>query len=126
VYNLCARWSSKPGGPAVTTGIPPRLRPARSLTLPRRNVAYRPLERSVWAVTCSDARLAHPKRTVGAVGLRTLESLSRCARTRSAMLGPSARPVAIPDDADAPDVVKAHGVIELPPPGSPAWSAPSL
>lgn len=30
------------------------------------------------------------------------------------MLGPSARPVAIPDDVDDPRVVKAQGVVELP------------
>jgi hypothetical protein len=35
-------------------------------------------------------------------------------RTRSMMLGPSARPVAIPDDVDAVGVVKARGSIELP------------
>lgn len=35
-------------------------------------------------------------------------------RERSATLGPSARPVAIPDDVDDPRVVKAHGVVELP------------
>lgn len=35
-------------------------------------------------------------------------------RTRSTTLGPSARPVAIPDDVDAVGVVKARGVIELP------------
>jgi hypothetical protein len=87
VDHLCARSSSKPGGPVVTTGFRrlTDLRVARPCS--RQKVAYRPLE---------------------------LESLSRCAWTRSAMLGPSARPVAIPDDVDAPDVVKARGVIELP------------
>jgi hypothetical protein len=40
--------------------------------------------------------------------------MSRFMRERSATLGPSARPVAIPDDVDDPRVVKAHGVVELP------------
>lgn len=30
------------------------------------------------------------------------------------MLGPASRPVAIPEDIDAPDVDKAEGVVELP------------
>lgn len=34
--------------------------------------------------------------------------------TRTATLGPSARPVAIPDDVDAAGVVKERGVVELP------------
>jgi len=36
------------------------------------------------------------------------------ARTRSQVLGPDARPVAVPDDVDSKDVVKASGVVELP------------
>ena len=34
--------------------------------------------------------------------------------TRTRLLGPAARPVATPADADAPDVVKASGLVELP------------
>jgi hypothetical protein len=107
--------------------IPPRLRPAPSLT-PLTPEGRLPTFRAVCLGYDPVATLVSltRKSTAGAVGHRTLESLSRCARTRSAMLGPSARPVAIPDDVDAPDVVQAHGVIELPPPGSLAWSAPSL
>jgi hypothetical protein len=41
--------------------------------------------------------------------------MSQFAKERSATLGPHARPVAIADDVDAPGVVKATGVIELPP-----------
>jgi hypothetical protein len=40
--------------------------------------------------------------------------MSRFTRERSSTLGPSARPVAIPDDVDNPRVVKAQGVVELP------------
>jgi hypothetical protein len=40
--------------------------------------------------------------------------MSRFSTQRSSMRGPSARPVAIPDDADAPGVVKASGLVELP------------
>jgi hypothetical protein len=40
--------------------------------------------------------------------------MSQSARARSATLGPAARPVAIPDDIDAPGVKKAQGVVELP------------
>lgn len=40
--------------------------------------------------------------------------MSQFARERSATLGPDARPVAIPDDVDAPGVAKATGVVELP------------
>lgn len=40
--------------------------------------------------------------------------MSRYARERGSTLGPSARPVAIPDDVDDPRVVKAQGVVELP------------
>ena len=36
------------------------------------------------------------------------------ARTRSDVLGPDARPVAVPDDVDSPGLVKAAGVVELP------------
>ncbi len=36
------------------------------------------------------------------------------ARTRSAVLGPDARPGAVPIDVDTQDVVKASGVIEVP------------
>ena len=36
------------------------------------------------------------------------------ASTRSARLGPEARPVAIPEDVDSPGVGKAQGVVELP------------
>jgi hypothetical protein len=49
------------------------------------------------------------------VGARlTLGAMSRFERTRSATLGPAARPVAIPDDVDAVGVVKARGLVELP------------
>lgn len=34
--------------------------------------------------------------------------------SRSNLLGPAARPVAVPDDVDAPGLVKASGVVELP------------
>ena len=34
--------------------------------------------------------------------------------TRSASLGPGARPVAVPDDVDSPAIEKADGVVELP------------
>ncbi len=34
--------------------------------------------------------------------------------TRSAQLGPAARPVAVPDDVDDPAVEKVHGSVELP------------
>jgi hypothetical protein len=40
--------------------------------------------------------------------------MSRFTRERKSTLGPSARPVAIPDDLDDPRVVKAQGVVELP------------
>jgi hypothetical protein len=40
--------------------------------------------------------------------------MSQFARARSATVGPSARPVSIPDDVDDPGVVKARGVVELP------------
>ncbi|MHB1555610.1 MAG: hypothetical protein ACYCSX_16395 [Acidimicrobiales bacterium] len=46
------------------------------------------------------------------------------ARTRSPLLGPASRPVAIPDDIDDPSLPKAAGVIELP--LHIAWSEPSL
>lgn len=36
------------------------------------------------------------------------------ATTRSAELGPAARPVAVPADLDAPGVTKASGQVELP------------
>lgn len=39
--------------------------------------------------------------------------MSQLARNRSATLGPASRPVAIPDDIDAPGVQKADGVVEL-------------
>jgi hypothetical protein len=34
--------------------------------------------------------------------------------TRSASLGPAARPVAVPEDLDSPAIEKARGVVELP------------
>jgi hypothetical protein len=40
--------------------------------------------------------------------------MSRFTREGSATLGPSARPVAIPDDVDDPRAVKAQGVVGLP------------
>jgi hypothetical protein len=40
--------------------------------------------------------------------------MSQPARVRSAAVGPAARPVAIPEDIDAPGVRKARGVVELP------------
>jgi hypothetical protein len=40
--------------------------------------------------------------------------MSRFATQRSSTLGPRARPVAIPEDVDAPGVVKASGLVELP------------
>lgn len=43
-------------------------------------------------------------------------------RTRNATLGPSARPVAIPNDLDAIGVAKARGVVELP--ARVRWSGP--
>lgn len=36
------------------------------------------------------------------------------ASTRSASLGPAARPVAVPGDVDSPAIEKASGVVELP------------
>jgi hypothetical protein len=40
--------------------------------------------------------------------------MSRFTRERSSTLGPSARPVAIPDDVDDSRAVKAQGMVELP------------
>jgi hypothetical protein len=40
--------------------------------------------------------------------------MSRFTTERNSSLGPGARPVAIPDDVDAPGVVKAKGLVELP------------
>jgi hypothetical protein len=48
--------------------------------------------------------------------------MSKFARTRSASLGPASRPVAIPDDIDAPGIIKACGVVELP--ANVYWSGP--
>lgn len=45
-------------------------------------------------------------------------------RTRSAVLGPDARPVAVPIDVDSQDLVKASGVIELP--FHVRWSEPRM
>jgi hypothetical protein len=45
---------------------------------------------------------------------RTMCRMSKFARTRSASLGPASRPVAIPDDVDAPGIRKAHGIAQLP------------
>ena len=46
------------------------------------------------------------------------------ARTRSPWLGPASRPVAVPEDVDDANFVKASGVVELPLHIS--WSEPSL
>lgn len=46
------------------------------------------------------------------------------ARTRSAVLGPDSRPVAVPDDVDSKDLVKASGVVELP--QHVRWSEPRM
>ena len=46
------------------------------------------------------------------------------ARTRSDVLGPDARPVAVPTDVNAKDVVKASGVVELP--FHVRWSEPPM
>ncbi|HEY2643074.1 MAG TPA: hypothetical protein VGI56_04905, partial [Galbitalea sp.] len=46
------------------------------------------------------------------------------ARTRSNVLGPDARPVAVPSDLDSPDLVKASGVVELP--FHVRWSEPPI
>lgn len=46
------------------------------------------------------------------------------ARTRSAELGPAARPVAVPDDVDDPSLVKAAGRVNLP--HHVRWSGPEL
>ena len=48
-----------------------------------------------------------------------IDEAGRClhfgvATTRSDRLGPSARPVAVPDDVDDPDMWKATGPVELP------------
>jgi hypothetical protein len=40
--------------------------------------------------------------------------MNRPARTRGATVGPATRPVAIPDDIDAPGLHKASGLVELP------------
>ncbi|MGH9089096.1 MAG: hypothetical protein ACRDYZ_13470 [Acidimicrobiales bacterium] len=46
------------------------------------------------------------------------------ARTRSSVLGPASRPVAIPGDIDDPNLLKATGIIELP--LHVAWSEPAM
>ncbi len=46
------------------------------------------------------------------------------ARTRTASLGPASRPVAAPDDAGDPGLVKASGHVTLP--HHVRWSGPSL
>ena len=51
-----------------------------------------------------------------------MAAMSPFARARSATLGPSTRPVAIPDDVDTPGVEKANGIVELP--GRVYWSEP--
>jgi len=40
--------------------------------------------------------------------------LVRMSRGRTRTLGPDARPIAVPDDVDAPGQVKAEGVVTLP------------
>lgn len=47
----------------------------------------------------------------------------RMSSTRSSRLGPEARPVAVPDDADDPALDKAHGRVVLP--LRVRWSGPS-
>jgi hypothetical protein len=44
----------------------------------------------------------------------TLGAVNGFEHTRTATLGPRARPVAVPDDVDAAGVVKERGVVELP------------
>ena len=46
------------------------------------------------------------------------------ARTRTVLLGPASRPVAAPDDADGPGLVKASGQVTLP--HHVRWSGPPL
>jgi hypothetical protein len=46
------------------------------------------------------------------------------ARTRNAELGPAARPVAVPDDVDDPDLLKAVGWVRLP--HHVRWSGPEM
>src|SRR5271165_6337478 len=46
------------------------------------------------------------------------------ARTRSAVLGPDSRPVAVPIDVDSKALVKASGVVELP--FHVRWSEPRM
>ena len=46
------------------------------------------------------------------------------AHTRSEVLGPDARPVAVPDDVDAQHLKKASGVVELP--FHVRWSEPRM
>jgi hypothetical protein len=46
------------------------------------------------------------------------------ARTRAPGLGPTARPVAVPENVDGPDLPKASGVVTLP--FHIRWSEPSL
>jgi hypothetical protein len=46
------------------------------------------------------------------------------ARTRSDVLGPDARPVAVADDVDSQGLVKASGVVELP--FHVRWSEPTM
>lgn len=48
--------------------------------------------------------------------------MSKFAATRSARIGPASRPVAIPDDLDAPGIRKAQGIVTLPP--HVYWSGP--
>ena len=46
------------------------------------------------------------------------------ARTRTRQLGPTARPVAVPEDLDDPSLPKANGRVELPP--HVRWSGPPI
>jgi hypothetical protein len=46
------------------------------------------------------------------------------ARTRTAVLGPSARPVAVPEDIDKVQVPHGHGVVQLP--FHIRWSGPPI
>ncbi len=48
--------------------------------------------------------------------------MARFEHSRSAVLGPAARPVAIPDDVDRRDARRASGVVVLPP--HVRWSGP--
>ena len=48
------------------------------------------------------------------VARRVAQTGSTMAHRRTSLLGPAARPVAVPDDLDVPSIGKARGRVELP------------